>query len=99
MNATEKIIGYELSMDYENNAETFWLNFDLVAADYDAIEYDGETWYFLDEKNAKKFWADCKKIEGWWEPDMPEYASTPLLFREITSLEELPEKVAEWLSN
>jgi len=101
MNATEtteKIIGYEVWIDYENDAEIFWQNFNLSAANYDAFEYHGESWYFSDEKNAKKFWSDCKKIEGWWELDMPEYAPTPLLFGEITNLFELPEKAAEWLS-
>jgi len=99
MNATEKIIGYEIWIDAENDAEIFWQNFNLVAADYDAVEKHGESWFFSDEKNAKKFWEDCKKIEGWWELDMPEFAPTPLLFREITDLEDLPKEVAEWLSN
>ena len=106
MNATatatetrEKIIGYELSMDYENNAETFWLNFDLSAVDYNAFEYHGESWYFFDDVYAMRFWNACSLIPGWWEPDMPEYAPTPLIFREITSLDQLPEEVAEWLSN
>ena len=88
MNATAKRV-YELSMNFENKAKTFWENFNLVASDYDAFEYFCESWFFFDEKNAKKFWSDCEKIEGWWEPDMPEYAPTPLVWREITE-EEMP---------
>ena len=94
-----RVYGYEIRMDFENNAEKFWENFNLSAANYDAFEYHGESWYFFDEKTAKKFWSDCEKIEGWCEPDMPEYAPTPLNLREITSLDQLPEEVAEWLSN
>jgi len=104
MNATEtatatetRVYGYEVLPDFENNAETFWRNYNLVASDYDAFEYRGESLFFFDDVSATRFFNACSFIPGWREPDMPEYAPTPLLCREITNLEELPEEVAEWL--
>jgi len=83
---------WEISVDDENNAETWWANVSgktPFSAETKPLTHGNANSITLPEWEAQKFIDWASKIEGWYDLDAPAYASEPLVYGPVDSLDSL----------